>query len=426
MNDVKPESSPGIPTDMGTTPWRRFRDHLSREAQRHGPAEAFFRLYLAAFCLAVFAFALARPIMNWDMLAYVGSAKAWETGDPQLLHDHVYGQLHYYLDAQTYDELTQSSPYRRNMLEDPKGFAQSLPWYQVRVTYTGLIHLLEQAGINPFFASHLISALAVFAGIFVFYLAFRDHITGFFWYALPFTLLMNGTIQSARLATADGLAFLATALLSLLFLRSSRWLYALLPLAMLVRTDLIFVVGLMLGYRFLVARKERVLAVASLLVTLLIYQLLNQHFGYYGWKSLFYLVFVTDYGMHYPADTTPVVGLADYLGALPTGLMKLVESDAFAAFAAIFVMQLAVMFRLDGLRGAAIRFLREPLFALSAIGVVYVGVHFLVFPLGIPRFFIAQYTTGLLVFLALLTSLCRRIDPRERARHMLLNERRHD
>ena len=79
----------------------------------------------------------------------------------------------------------------------------------------------------------------------------------------------------------------------------------------------------------------------------------------------------------------------------------------------IFTMQLALMFRLDGLRGSWIRFTREPLYALSAIGVIYVLVHFLVFPLGIPRFFIAQYTTGLLVFLALLTEACRRLEPRQ-------------
>ena len=394
-------------------PLRGFAAHLAREISLRGRTVAFFRLYLAAFCVALFAFALARPIMNWDMLAYVGSAKAWETDDSLEIHEHVYSRLHLYLSEDDYHALTAESPYRQNMHADPEGFVQSLPWYQVRVTYIGLIHSLEKAGMNPFFASHLIPALAILAGILVFYLAFRERISGFFWYALPFTLLMNGTIQAARLATADGLAFLYTGLMSLAFLRQSRWLFALMPLAMLVRTDLIFVVGLMLGYRFLFHPNDRVLALLSLAVTLIFYSLINQHFGYYGWKSLFYLVFVTEYGMFYPADTVPQVSLGDYFAALKTGLLKLAESDAFAAFAMIFTMQLALMFRLDGLRGSWIRFTREPLYALSAIGVIYVLVHFLVFPLGIPRFFIAQYTTGLLVFLALLTEACRRLEPRQ-------------
>ena len=422
-SSAKPTDGQRRPTGL-TRPLRRFADHLAREARLRGRTEAFFRLYLAAFCVAVFAFALAKPIMNWDMLAYVGSAKAWETSDPAQIHAHTYDDLQHYLSKEEYLALTADSPYRQNMQDDPRGFAQALPWYQVRVTYTSLIHALEKLGMNPYFASHLIPALAILAGIFVFYLAFRDRITGFFWYALPFTLLMNGTIQAARLATADGLAFLYTAVLSLAFLRESRWLYGLLPLAMLVRTDLIFIVGLMLAFRFLFRPEDRLWSVISLLATLVLYSLVNQHFGYYGWKSLFYLVFVTEYGMFYPADTTPEVSLNDYLSALPVGVLKLAESDAFATFASVFTMQLALMFRLDGLGGTWKRFTSEPLYALSAIGVIYVLVHFLIFPLGIARFFIAQYTLGLLIFLALLTELCRRIDPRERAHHLLLSQRR--
>lgn len=366
--------------------------------------------WLLAFCLGALGYALQHPTMNWDMVAYAGAAKAWDTSDERIVHDFAYDELRGYADDAAYADLTIGSDYRSLYRQDPEAFRQALSWYRIRPLYTGAMNLLHKAGVGIYDAAHLLPAVAAVLGVLAFYLAFRRHLDGALWVSVPFFLTMNGTVATARLATPDGMAYLGVAIVSGLFLHRHRTLLWVLPLIVLIRTDLIVLVGLMLGYRFATERADRAAALVSLAVAVGLYLLINRWAGNHGWSAVFYLVFVSHFDLNYPETATYAVTLADYGAALRERLPVLLQSDEFAAYAAVVALTGALALRLDGARGSARRALLDPLYALPLIGLSYVTIHFLVFPAGLPRFYAAHYTAAFLTLLAILTRMCRRLE----------------
>lgn len=366
-----------------------------------GWVQSLFLLYFGIFSIAMLAYTLTNPSNNWDMIAYVGSVKNFETGDSNEIHEYAYSGLREFVDDDTWTELTSSSNYRKTLYADPESFRQVLPWYQIRPVYTGLMYLLNKLGLNIYFSGYLVSALAVIAGLWVFYYAFRPYIASTLWFAVPFFIMLNGTVEDARLGTPDGLSFLYTAILTLYFLRRSQWLIILLPLAVCIRTDLIFLVAFFLGYLFIRERASRLPAILALLTTVVIYLTINKIAGNYGWATVFYLVFVSNFNLNYPADTHVVITLPDYMRALMNGTLDILQSDAFDAFVGLFALQIGILLRLKGFTRSLIHLFEQRINALALISFAYVIVHFLIFPAGISRFFAAQFLSGLLVFLAL-------------------------
>jgi hypothetical protein len=376
--------------------------NIKASVMARGWVQSLFLVYFMFFSVALFAYSTSRPIQNWDLVAYVGSVKSLETDDKVAIHDYAYSSLKSYADDNTYTLLTAGSDYRKKLFTDPESFSQVLPWYQIRPVYTGLMYVMNKFGMNIYSAGHLISAVSVVLGLWVFYFAFRHYIASTIWFSIPLFVLMNGNVEVARLGSPDGLAFLYTAILTRFFLRRSKYLYLLLPLSIFVRTDLIFLVGLTLGYLFLKHKKQRLMAVLSLLASVFIYLAINKYFGNYGWTTVFYLVFVSDFTLNYPATTTVTVTLRDYIYALFDGGLDILITDAFDIFIAIFALHLGVSLRLTGMRASFHSFFSQRINAIAVISFVYVVVHFLVFPAGYSRFFAAQYLLIILAFLALL------------------------
>ncbi|HBR96481.1 MAG TPA: hypothetical protein DD979_03770 [Gammaproteobacteria bacterium] len=382
-----------------------FVSKLKTDITAHDRMHSLFLVYFFVFTMALLGYALKNPIHNWDLIAYVGSVKSFETDDKQLISDYAYSELRAYADDETYERLTASSAYRTTLYADPESFHQVLPWFQIRPIYTGLMYGLNTLGVNIFTAGHLISALSVFAGLWVFYVAFKPYVSTSLWFSAPFFVMMNGVVEVARLGTPDALAFLYTAVLTLLFLRGKRQLLWLLPLSIFIRTDMIFFVGLMLGYLFLRQRDYRIATAVSLLATVAIYLAVNRYFGNYGWATVFYLVFITDMHLNYPADTDIQISLAQYVNSVMSGIMDILVNDGFDAFAGLFAIHLGLSLRLNGLKNTFFDFFTRHVNALAVISVIYVIVHFLVFPAGYSRFFAAQYFTVLLTTLAMMTHL---------------------
>lgn len=100
-------------------------------------------IYLA-FCTIVVFNALAKPIANWDMLAYVASAlqRGGEL-DPSRLHSAAYGIVRAAVTGQQWHELTTLTQYRIIQAQDADAFASMLPMYQVKGGYVVLINALS-------------------------------------------------------------------------------------------------------------------------------------------------------------------------------------------------------------------------------------------------------------------------------------------
>lgn len=367
--------------------------------------QAAFLLFFIMFSLALLLFAFSKPLNNWDMVAYAGSVKSFASSDKKEIHEFAYSELEQYADAETFNRLTTSSLYRKTFYNDPEAFNQALPWYQIRPAYTGLMYALTAAGMNIYLASHLISSVAVILAIWVFYFAFRQHIAHIFWFATPFFIVLYGAVENARLSTPDGLAFLYTGILTTLFLRHSRWTHWLMPLAILVRTDLVFLVALFSVYLFWFEKTQRKAATVSLLASLVTYLVINSVFGNYGWSTVFYLVFVSEFTLNYPANKEIHISLEQYSHALFKGIQQMIESDKFNAFIGISLVHAGTLPGSKRLAASRHNFMAQRINVLAVISVIYVLIHFLVFPAGYSRFFTAQYLTGLLCFLSLLTQL---------------------
>ena len=382
-----------------------FIRNLQKDRSSEGWVHSVFILYFIIFTLSLFFYAVFKPIHNWDLVAYAGSVKSFETSDKQVISDYAYGELKKYADAETWEALTNGSEYRRNLYADPESFNQVLPWYQIRPVYTGLMYALNKMGMNIFDAGHMISAVSVVIGIWVFFYAFNDQIGRTLWFSVPFFILLNGVVEVARIGTPDGLAFLYTGILSALFLRQSRSILWLLPLAVILRTDMIFLVGLMLGYLFLRHKSYRIPSIISLLATVAIYLFINKYFNNYGWATVFYLVFITDMHLNYPADTEISISVSQYLMSLARGTIEILINDGFDVFMGLFAIQLGISFKVTGFKQSVINYFMYPVNALAVISFVYVIVHFLVFPAGYSRFFAAQYLTILLTLLTVINRI---------------------
>jgi hypothetical protein len=367
--------------------------------------QATFLLFFTIFSIALLLFAFFKPLNNWDMVAYAGSAKSYATSDKKAIHEFAYSELEQYAGEETFIKLTASSSYRRTFYSDPEAFRQALPWYQIRPAYTGLMYVLHAAGMNIYQASRVVSAVAVLFAIWVFYFAFRRYVASILWFAVPFFIVLYGGIENARLSTPDGLAFLYSGTLTYLFLRRSRWAPWLLPVAILIRTDLIFLVALFAVYLFWFEKAQRISATVSLLASLTTYLVINKVFGNYGWSTVFYLVFISDFTLNYPADKDIHISFIQYFHAVLTGARKIIENDKFNAFIGISLLHAGTLLGTKRLAVSLHSFMSQRINALAAISISYVFIHFLVFPAGYSRFFTAQYLTGLLCFLSLLTQL---------------------
>ncbi len=168
-------------------------------------------LYLA-FCGLVILNALARPIADWDMLAYTAVIveRQGET-DPVRLHAKAYALVKASVTDAQWHELTTLGHYRMVQARDADAFVSMLPMYEVK---GGYIRLVEAASrlIGPVAGMRMISFAAMLGLMGTLFWAFwrlgQLHLIGLM------TPVMN-TLRFpdlASIATPDPVvAFLATA-----------------------------------------------------------------------------------------------------------------------------------------------------------------------------------------------------------------------
>jgi len=353
--------------------------------------------YYVACSLVLLAFSFLRPYHNWDMIPYAACARSFELHDREILHAATYAELERSVPADTYRALT-SGLYRQTVSEDAEAFAQQLPFYQIRILYNALVFVMAKMGVNVFVATHLVSALAAIAGLWVVLLTFRPYVKTALLFLVPPFAVVFGLLDVAKYGTPDGLAFLAVCLMACLLVGQNRGMLIVLPLSVLVRTDLIVLVVLVTYYLVFVIRQWRFAAIVSLVAAVVGYALVNAAYGHYGLSATYYMTFVE--AVAYPADAGIGIGFRDYLAILAGSAREILTNAAFLLFMMVSVL---IGAKTIG-RMAAVRdkMMKSLLFVFIS-SFVYVIVHIIAFPEIEERFFVGQYVLSLVVLFALLS-----------------------
>lgn len=371
--------------------------------------------FMLTLCFTLFLYAINSPRQNWDMLGYAASVVAIENTDENYIHKYVYQQFKAYATAEEFEELTEKSSYRKTMSHNADAFNQQIPYYKIRIITVLLIFALVKLGINIFVAFHLLTAALTCLGILVFYYAYRKIILPVFWIVVPIFLIGFNIDEVARMITADSLAFLWVGLICYTFIHS-KWtvFFLLLATSVLVRTDMIFLIALFSGYFIIFRHELRLLAATTLLSSIGIYLFINDYADNYGWSTVFYYAIVSKMTATHPLEYSSIgVTIEQYISAVKGNLVQFFRNRAVLLFAAVVFAQFIIHARSLKIKSSLASIYKDilnyPILVLTIISVLYVIIHYVLFPLLYERFFIGQYMIGALGLLTIISGLSEKL-----------------
>ncbi len=366
-------------------------------------------------CVVLFLYAINTPEQNWDILGYSGSAVSIENSNETYIHNYVYKELKLYATNEEFVDLTERYKYRRVMFKDSEAFHQQIPFYKIRIIYVLLILALMKIGINIFLAAHIISAFLVSAGCMVFYYAYKKNINPVFWVSYPLFIIIFDVVNIAQTVTADSLAFFWMGLITFALVHA-HWksLFLLLISLTLVRTDMIILVALFSGYFILFREELRFLFTAVVLISLALYFLINHLTGNYGWSAVFHYVFITGMEATHPDEYSSFgINLKQYMTVVVTNLPQFLSERTALLFEILVFLQFIMCGILSNNRSVYNMFfdvLKNTALMLTLASVIYIVLHYFIFPILYARFFAAQYIISALGFLSITTSTLERLN----------------
>lgn len=361
-------------------------------------------VFLSLFSLLFGIAALSAPVLEWDMLAYVANATKNLTDLSFVeIHQLVYSQLQSTVPPEDYQRLIGSES-RTVLAVDAEAFRQTSHFfYDTRVVYIGMLSGLMHLGMEPFFASYFISTICMIICIFVLANLLPTTLPFGVCFSLPFIAVSCGMFELARVSTPDALATLYIVVLYWVLLRSGWYLLLLLPASIFIRTDLILIAALFHAYLFFTARFPRVLVVMSGLATIAAYWFLNTYIVQADpWSSLIGYNF-GDKPTH-PESYTFTVTFGNYISYLLEGLRAFSYEPRFFMFCALAMTGLFMFSaRFIYHPGKPVSLVHQDILFTLVSSVLYIGAHFVLFPVTWIRFYSAQYS--LVVVIVLWTAL---------------------
>jgi hypothetical protein len=347
--------------------------------------------------------ALWSPVYNWDVIPYIACARSLETADVNDIHSFTYRMVQAGVPEPDRAKLLglDGSNYKKIMTKDPRAFNQQLFFYRIRIIYIAFIYLLHKTGVNIVFSTFIISAVSVILGLWIIFHLCYGRIAVAFVYALPLLCLFFGVLDVARLSTPDGIAFLGVILSAYLYVSNKpNTILIFLPWLVAVRTDLILFVLPLLGFMLIYQPNYRLRVLISLICSVAAYSVLNRYFQYPGWKTLFYFQFIERLAFPAAAATTSI-SWSQYLKIFcVNGLGDMIlfnkEFVLFLIFAWIGIYYVAIRRNIDYRAD-------NRSVSLFACCLIYILVHFVLFPAAWNRFFLGQYVAGSIVLLSLMT-----------------------
>ena len=367
-------------------------------------------LVYAATAIYTLTLSVNQPFHNWDVVAYIAAAEAFEQPDPVALHAFTYAELRNVLPADKYEELAREHPqdnsrgtvYRHAVRSDPAAFVDQLPFYQIKPAYNGLVFALYKSGIDIELATHLISGVAIAMALMIVCWLAIARLAPPLVYLPPLLAWQFGVLELARFSTPDALAFLVVvAAVALLLRQRVAAALIVLPLALAIRPDLILLTMPLSGIVLLAPRAPRIGIFVSGLASTAIYLAITTHWKTPPWTTYFYCYCSPGLRCLHPLAETHAFSPPDYIAALARGARALVVEPNFLLFLTTLAAAAWLLWRLGGLRSRAVLF--SPPAALIAACVVYTACHFLVLPDEWTRFFSTAYLLAALAVLVLLS-----------------------
>ena len=331
--------------------------------------------------------ALFLPVLNWDLLAYVGVVKSWSLHAAPAIQAAAYGDVHRFAVTHGFHQAWQALispaiPYRHEVATDPAAFVKQLPFYRIRPLYLLLLWLLSQvtasvsaAAVAVSAGSLLMSALVLsgFAG------RRLGSVAAAVWPAM--FCLSPIVIGAARLQTPDALATCMVLTAAMLFLGGRElWAALVLLAAVLVRTDLMLLavaLGVASGvYDRWAGRRLRGGTLGVLLSAAVLELAVTRWSHGYGYLTLLKFTFI-DRAVDPVVAAAAPLSLPMFLGFLWRGSVLAIAARQFPM---VIVLALGVPFLFDR-RGSC----RESVVLYAAL-VLYLLAHWVLFPSLAARF----------------------------------------
>jgi hypothetical protein len=348
-----------------------------------------------SFGLLIYGF--ARPLVDWDAIAYIGSAAYVVNPDAAAARNLAYASVQRVVTPERFAELV-SGEYRAAVYTDSGAFALQFPFYLVKPGYVLALVAGKRLGIDYVVSIKALSVVPAFLAGLLLLLWGLAHRRSALTVGIVATLwLLLRLPHLARLPTPDALSVLLVGLSFVALFSSDRVAPATAFLlgATLVRSDNGLLWMATAGAMFLLgrARWERAAWVMSLASAGAVTWGIRQSAGAYPWNVQFHHSFIG-----YLVD--PRVGLepisvASYVGVILRQTLAIANDPTASAFT---MMTVIVM-------GAAISLREEKLaLALIATSVSY-GVRFMLHPEGGMRLYAPAFVVTALVVLQLTARL---------------------
>jgi hypothetical protein len=319
------------------------------------------------------------PMSPVDMLDFAGCVFSIHDLNPVSIHKRAYEGI--LKDAPSFsiphllgtDGDSNVGPSRRDRHANPYHFVESLPYFSIKPLYIELIAGFYRLGIRIFPAILLASVIPAFC-LSLLMCAWTLRLGGSPLFLTIFLLVPEIRGPGSGVGP-DALSVLVLAAAVFLIFTDENLGpgIALLLASIWIRTDnaivAVFVLGYLLRKRRLPLWMTTVLAAIAIASPLAI----NHYGGSYGWRALYSHTF--KYVEFAPGEFSPSFTLHDYLHALRTGLVEVLQGSAL------------VYFVLGAVGYLIVPELRAPLLLLPTAG----AVHFAIYPNFEPRYYAMVY-----------------------------------
>ncbi len=364
-----------------------------------------------AFSLLCLVVPLLTPVDNWDMLGYAASVKSLYGMDAASIHASVFSEYQSYATAYSFEQLTKGSSYREVMHQDAEAFYQQIPFYKIRILYVLMLTLVSEMGVNVFTAMHFFSTFFAAAAFLTLYFGMRHQIHALAWIVAPvFYFFFSLELTIFQRGGVDSFSFFWVAMIAVAFFRRSKWIYPLLALSVLVRTDLILYTALIFAALFISNRAAWRDIFGWGIITLIAYSSVNHWSENLGWTALINFVFESNMLATHPQEYSQIpLSFEQYIGFIFSQHDWI--SNWFWVALGIAVLNFFLLplswhwaSQQRDTKDENLQYLVR-LQILSAISLAYICLHYLLFPAIFMRFFYGQCFISALALLATMAAV---------------------
>ena len=359
---------------------------MTNKSYHHSPLQFVATLWLLLCSAAFLAYSIANPIAEWDMLAYAASADAMEGTSSEEVHSRVYAELKDRISAEEFEAISAGNHYRKVMYEDVEAFHEQLPYYSIRVTYNALLAKLTSFGLSVYDAGHWVTASAFVLMLLILSGSLNDRIHPVLQMFIPLAFFKyTMELDVVRQMLADSLSSVWVVFICIAYLRESRLLLPVIALSVFVRVDLFVFSGLLLMLLLFTSDRKQYPSIFACGVALVLSFLFVQNWaGSYGWKTLFYFAIISDMIATHPSEYGSIgFTLGEYLNSLVDQPGRWISS-MYAVTAGCSIFALIIW------QSATLGEYNRRVCRISAVCLLYIALHYLIFPQMYLRFFVAQ------------------------------------